>query len=51
MAELKTDMSITEIRQYKKTEQHFYDGTQSRIQICFGESRKVANLKTPHEKG
>ena len=37
MAEHKTDMNITEIDRYKKTEQHFYNGTQSRIQLHFGE--------------
>ena len=37
MTEYKTDMSITEIDKYKKTEQHFYDGTQNRIQKHFGE--------------
>ena len=33
----KTDMNITEIDKYKKTEQHFYDGTRNRIQRYFGE--------------
>ena len=28
--EHKTDMNITKIKKYKKTEQHFYDGTQNR---------------------
>ena len=37
MTEHKTDMNITEIDKYKKSEQHFYDGTQNRIQLQFGE--------------
>ena len=30
-------MNITEIEKYKKSEQHFYDGRQNRIQLHFGE--------------
>ena len=30
-------MNITEIDKYKKTYQHFYDRTQNRIQLHFGE--------------
>ena len=37
MMEDKTDMNITEIDKYKKTEQHFYDRTQNNIQLHFGE--------------
>ena len=55
MIEHKTDMNITKIDKYKKTEQHFYDGAQNRhehITINISKSNKgVTNLKTPHEKG
>ena len=37
ITEHKTDMKITENDKYKKTEQHFYDETQNRIQLHFGE--------------
>ena len=37
VTEHKTDMNITEIDKYKETEQHFYDGTQNRIQLHFSE--------------
>ena len=40
MTEHKTDMNITEIDKYKKTEQHFYDGTENRIQLTFGKPNK-----------
>ena len=37
---------------YWKTEQYFYDITQNRIQLNFGEPNKeVIILKTPHKKG
>ena len=29
--------NITKIGKYKKTEQHFYDGAQNRVQLPFGE--------------
>ena len=52
MTEHKTDININEIDKYKKTEQDFYNGTQNRIQLHFGELKKgLTNLKTPHEKG
>ena len=35
--EHKTDMNITKINKYTKTEQHFYDGAQNRTQLHFGE--------------
>ena len=37
MTQHKTDMNITEIDKYKKSEQHFYDRTPNRIQLHFGE--------------
>ena len=32
MTEHKTDINITEINKYKKTEQQFYDGAQNRYE-------------------
>ena len=37
MAECKTEMNITDIDKCKKTGHQFYDGTQNRIQLVFGE--------------
>ena len=37
MTEHETDMNITEIDEYKNSEQHFFDGTQNRIQLHIGE--------------
>ena len=37
MTDHKTDINITEIDKYIKTERHFYDGTQNRIQLHSGE--------------
>ena len=34
MTEYKTDMNITKIDKYKKTEQHFFDGAQNRQEHC-----------------
>ena len=38
MTENKTDMKITKIKKYKKTEQHFCDGALNRAQVHFCES-------------
>ena len=35
MTEYKTDMNITKIDKYKKTEQHFFDGAQNRQEHCW----------------
>ena len=40
--EHKTDMNITKINKYTKTEQHFYDGAQNRTQLH--------TLKPPRKK-
>ena len=37
MMENKTAMNITEIDKCKNNEQHFYDETQNRIELHFGE--------------
>ena len=37
LTEHKTDINITKNSKYKKTGQQFYDGTQNRTQIHFGE--------------
>ena len=37
LTEHKTDINITKNNKYKKTGQQFYDGTQNRTQIHFGE--------------
>ena len=37
LTEHKTDINITKNNKYKKTGQRFYDGTQNRTQIHFGE--------------
>ena len=57
MMEQKTDMNITEIDKYKKTEQHFYDGPQNNYTFVnqtiniYKSNKGVTNLKTPQEKG
>ena len=41
MVEHKTDMNIIEIDKYKKSEQHFYDGKQNRIQLHFDKHMQI----------